>query len=200
MFKTGIKRRNFLIAILIVIGGMFSELVAGGLNELFIHLLRTSRDVVSPFVEEPIKMTPLLFLLALSRVRIEVKKCKWIFWGALAGLGFAILEALGYVEMGVSPTSRVLVAFEHIAWSGVVSIGFAGIPHVGLKRGSVGMRFKRAFRSISPANFVPFLGIGITLHALWNLRIRNFIIESQFLYIVLCFGILFYLAKLSTKK
>jgi RsiW-degrading membrane proteinase PrsW (M82 family) len=187
------------IIILLIAVVFFSLVVVVILNNYFARLTREPPRLVSPFVEETLKMITIISVVVLSRE--QVRKYQWIAFGMTVGLLFAIPEALGYiVEMGVSPTVRVLPAFGHIAWSGIASIGFIKIPNISLMRGSSGTKFKRAFRSISSVNFLSFLAAAIALHFVWNWRLAGSPIESQFLYIILCFGILFYLTKLSTKK
>ena len=203
MFKDRVKLRKFLMTVrlifILIAGGIIAVIIAGGLNELFELVLKVPSKAVSPFVEEPMKMAPLIFWVLLFRVRI--KKYRWIAWGMFAGSIFAIVEAYGYIfEKGVDLTVRILPAIGHIVNSGIVSIGFIYIPNISLKRGSLGTRFKRTFKSISSVNFLAFLAVGITLHAYWNLLYAGFPIELKFSYTILCAVILFSLAKISLRK
>jgi len=187
------------IILLLITVVFFSLVVVVILNNNLARLIREPPNLVSPFVEETLKMISIIFVVVFSRE--QVRKYQWIAFGISVGLLFAIPEAFNYIfEMGVNPIVRVLPALGHVAWSGIASIGFIGIPNISLKRGSSGTRLKRAFRSIFSVNFLSFLAFAIELHFIWNARLGGLPFEWQSLFIVFCFGILFYFAKRFTRR
>lgn len=95
------------VLILSLLGGMFLSGWLSSFANTYIHdllgvlfpdspfLNAFESAIVAPLVEEPLKLLPLVFVLAL----IPVRKLKFLFLlGIASGLGFQMIEDIGYIR------------------------------------------------------------------------------------------------------
>ena len=119
--------------------------------------------IVAPLVEEPLKLMPLVFVLAL----IPVRKLKSLFLlGIASGLGFQMIEDIGYIRTDLPEgfdftISRIL---ERII-SGIASHWtFSGLAVVGV------YLLYRAYKGqkVGKKQGLIFLGLALGTHFLFN--------------------------------
>lgn len=161
--------------ILSLLGGMFISGWLSSFANTYIHdflgvlfpdsafLNAFESAIVAPLVEEPLKLLPLLFVLAL----IPVRKLKSLFLlGIASGLGFQMIEDIGYIRTDLPEgfdftISRIL---ERII-SGIASHWtFSGLAVVGV------YLLYRAYKGqkVGKKEGVIFLGLALGTHFLFN--------------------------------
>ena len=176
LFRIGKKwelPKNSLI--LSLLGGMFLSGWLSSFANTYIHdllgilfpdsafLNAFESAIVAPLVEEPLKLLPLVFVLAL----IPVRKLKSLFLlGIASGLGFQMIEDIGYIRTDLPEgfdftISRIL---ERII-SGIASHWtFSGLAVVGV------YLLYRAYKGqkVGKKQGVIFLGLALGTHFLFN--------------------------------
>lgn len=155
------------VLILSLLGGMFLSGWLSSFANTYIHdllgVLFPDSTIVAPLVEEPLKLLPLVFVLAL----IPVRKLKSLFLlGIASGLGFQMIEDIGYIRTDLPEgfdftISRIL---ERII-SGIASHWtFSGLAVVGV------YLLYRAYKGqkVGKKQGLIFLGLALGTHFLFN--------------------------------
>ncbi|CXF43956.1 repair protein [Streptococcus pneumoniae] len=163
------------VLILSLLGGMFLLGWLSSFANTYIHdllgvlfpdspfLNAFESAIVAPLVEEPLKLLPLVFVLAL----IPVRKLKFLFLlGIASGLGFQMIEDIGYIRTDLPEgfdftISRIL---ERII-SGIASHWtFSGLAVVGV------YLLYRAYKGqkVGKKQGLIFLGLALGTHFLFN--------------------------------
>ena len=158
-----------------LLGGLFISGWLSSFANTYIHNLLTDlfpdssflnaleNAIVAPFVEEPLKLLPLAFVLYL----IPVKKLKSVFlMGIASGLGFQIIEDISYIRTDLSEglaytLSRIL---ERVTSAIASHWTFSGLAILGI------YLLYRAYRGqkvmIKPG--FSYLGLAFGTHFLFN--------------------------------
>lgn len=163
------------VLILSLLGGMFLSGWLSSFANTYIHdllgvlfpdstfLNAFESAIVAPLVEEPLKLLPLVFVLAL----IPVRKLKSLFLlGIASGLGFQMIKDIGYIRTDLPEgfdftISRIL---ERII-SGIASHWtFSGLAVVGV------YLLYRAYKGqkVGKKQGLIFLGLALGTHFLFN--------------------------------
>ena len=158
-----------------LLGGLFISGWLSSFANTYIHNLLTDlfpdssflnaleNAIVAPFVEEPLKLLPLAFVLYL----IPVKKLKSVFlMGIASGLGFQIIEDISYIRTDLSEglaytLSRIL---ERVTSAIASHWTFSGLAILGiylLYRAYIGQKVM-----IKPG--FSYLGLAFGTHFLFN--------------------------------
>lgn len=158
-----------------LLGGLFISGWLSSFANTYIHNLLTDlfpdssflnaleNAIVAPFVEEPLKLLPLAFVLYL----IPVKKLKSVFlMGIASGLGFQIIEDISYIRTDLSEglaytLSRILervtsVIASHWTFSGLAILGIYLL-----------YRAYRGQKAMIKPGFI-YLGLAFGTHFLFN--------------------------------
>ena len=158
-----------------LLGGLFISGWLSSFANTYIHNLLTDlfpdssflnaleNAIVAPFVEEPLKLLPLAFVLYL----IPVKKLKSVFlMGIASGLGFQIIEDISYIRTDLSEglaytLSRIL---ERVTSAIASHWTFSGLAILGLYLLYRAYRGQKAM--IKPG--FSYLGLAFGTHFLFN--------------------------------
>ena len=158
-----------------LLGGLFISGWLSSFANTYIHNLLTDlfpdssflnaleNAIVAPFVEEPLKLLPLAFVLYL----IPVKKLKSVFlMGIASGLGFQIIEDISYIRTDLSEglaytLSRIL---ERVTSAIASHWTFSGLAILGIYLLYRAYRGQKAM--IKPG--FSYLGLAFGTHFLFN--------------------------------
>ena len=176
LFRIGKKwelPKNALI--LSLLGGMFLSGWLSSFANTYIHdllgvlfpdsafLNAFESAIVAPLIEEPLKLLPLVFVLAL----IPVRKLKSLFlFGIASGLGFQMIEDIGYIRTdlpeGLAYTiSRIL---ERITSALASHWTFSGLAILGLY---LLYRAYKGQKAVMKSGLI-YLGLAFGTHFLFN--------------------------------
>lgn len=158
-----------------LLGGLFISGWLSSFANTYIHNLLTDlfpdssflnaleNAIVAPFVEEPLKLLPLAFVLYL----IPVKKLKSVFlMGIASGLGFQIIEDISYIRTDLSEglaytLSRIL---ERVTSAIASHWTFSGLAILGIY---LLYRAYRGQKAMIKPGFI-YLGLAFGTHFLFN--------------------------------
>jgi RsiW-degrading membrane proteinase PrsW (M82 family) len=150
------------------------SLDAAGWNEVFAAAVGTdaaarwSAAVVAPLIEEGLKASGLVLLALIARDEIDDLMDGFVY-GAVCGLGFAVIEDVAYfvaafggsvVDMAEGFAARILASglYGHVLYTGLVGMAIGSVVS---RRSEVPAR-----RRIGIAAVLAILGVAG--HALWN--------------------------------
>jgi RsiW-degrading membrane proteinase PrsW (M82 family) len=133
------------------------EIVATPTIALFLFVLLA---VIAPLSEELVKATGAILVLS---KRAVVSRGDAFMAGAGAGLGFGVMEGLGYTLMAPSAWQQVIlmrapVVVLHVAATTIVTLGW--------------FRMRERGRG-----FLPYFAIAVLFHAAWNSMALGFVLS-----------------------
>lgn len=171
---------NYSIGLGFLLGGIIGVLAAAFLHPLMIILIGSRSFLVGSLIEELAKLIALIVLFTNTSY---AKKRQGILLGASVGMGFAILENLGYIFTTFLETFSfdavlftalirgVLAPFGHGTWSAILG-------------GSLFFDSSKKHWHISLQVVFTYLLVSV-LHFLWNYISSYLVIRSSFILVVL---------------
>lgn len=149
-------------------------------KDLVSHLLGFTLGV--GVIEELTKAVPVL-ILAYAANKIE-KPLDGIFYGALSGLGFGIVEGIQYIVAADANVIMVIIRittlpFMHALWAGIVGY-FIGLAQVNKSRGAALMLMGYAVSVVTHGTYDALQGpVALAIAAFTYLLFSAYIARSQ---------------------